>query len=74
MLFRKEYAEAKYCQKCKPSRFMEVDSGEWTEEAARHPRDNPTPPSVHTEDLTSIHDRGIHEIDDIAQKWQTIQS
>jgi hypothetical protein len=53
---------------------MEVDSGEWTEEAARHPRDNPTPPSVHTEDLTSIHDRGIREIDDIAQKWQTIQS
>jgi hypothetical protein len=26
MLFRKEYAEAKYCPKCKSSRFMEVDS------------------------------------------------
>jgi hypothetical protein len=26
MLFRKEYAEAKYCPKCKLSRFMEVDS------------------------------------------------
>jgi hypothetical protein len=28
MLFRKEYAEAKYCPKCKSSRFMEVDSGD----------------------------------------------
>jgi hypothetical protein len=36
--------------------------------------DNPTPPSVHTEDPTSIHDRGICEIDDVAQKWKTIQS
>jgi hypothetical protein len=26
VLFRKEYAEAKYCSKCKSSRFMEVDS------------------------------------------------
>jgi hypothetical protein len=26
VLFRKEYAEAKYCLKCKSSRFMEVDS------------------------------------------------
>ena len=28
VLFRKEYAEAKYCPKCKSSRFMEVDSGD----------------------------------------------
>jgi hypothetical protein len=28
VLFRKEYAEAKYCLKCKSSRFMEVDSGD----------------------------------------------
>jgi hypothetical protein len=28
MLFRKECAEAKYCPKCKSSRFMEVDSGD----------------------------------------------
>jgi hypothetical protein len=28
MLFRKEYTEAKYCPKCKLSRFMEVDSGD----------------------------------------------
>jgi hypothetical protein len=28
MLFRKEYVEAKYCPKCKSSRFMEVDSGD----------------------------------------------
>jgi hypothetical protein len=28
VLFRKEYAEAKYCAKCKSSRFMEVDSGD----------------------------------------------
>jgi hypothetical protein len=28
VLFRKEYAEAKYCPKCKLSRFMEVDSGD----------------------------------------------
>jgi hypothetical protein len=28
MLFRKEYAEAKYSPKCKSSRFMEVDSGD----------------------------------------------
>jgi hypothetical protein len=28
ILFRKEYAEAKYCQKCKSSRFMEVDFGD----------------------------------------------
>jgi hypothetical protein len=26
VLFRKEYTEAKYCSKCKPSRFMEVES------------------------------------------------
>jgi hypothetical protein len=28
VLFRKEYAEAKYCPKCKSSRFMEVDYGD----------------------------------------------
>jgi hypothetical protein len=28
VLFRKEYAEAKYCPKCKSSRFLEVDSGD----------------------------------------------
>jgi hypothetical protein len=28
MLFRKKYAEAKYCPKCKSSRFMEVGSGD----------------------------------------------
>jgi hypothetical protein len=28
VLFRKEYAEAKYCLKCKSFRFMEVDSGD----------------------------------------------
>jgi hypothetical protein len=28
MLFRKEYVEAKYCPKCKLSRFMEVDSSD----------------------------------------------
>jgi hypothetical protein len=28
VLFQKEYAEAKYCSKCKSSRFMEVDSGD----------------------------------------------
>jgi hypothetical protein len=28
MLFRKEYAKAKYCPKCKSYRFMEVDSGD----------------------------------------------
>jgi hypothetical protein len=28
VLFRKQYAEAKYCPKCKSSRFMEVDSGD----------------------------------------------
>ena len=28
VLFRKEYAEAKYCPKCNSSRFMEVDSGD----------------------------------------------
>jgi hypothetical protein len=28
VLFRKEYAEAKYCPKCKSSRFMEVDSAD----------------------------------------------
>jgi hypothetical protein len=33
-----------------------------------------TPPSIHTEDPASIHDQGIHEIDDMAQKWKTIQS
>ena len=26
ILFRKEHAEAKYCSKCKSSRFVEVDS------------------------------------------------
>jgi hypothetical protein len=28
VLFRKEYAEAKYCPKCKSSRFIEVDSSD----------------------------------------------
>jgi hypothetical protein len=28
LLFRKEYAKAKYCLKCKPSRSMEVDFGD----------------------------------------------
>ena len=28
ILFRKEYAEAKYCPKCNKSRFVEVDSGD----------------------------------------------
>jgi hypothetical protein len=28
VLFRKEYVEAKYCPKCKSSRFMEVDCGD----------------------------------------------
>jgi hypothetical protein len=28
VLFRKEYAEAKYCPKCKSSRFMKVDSSD----------------------------------------------
>jgi hypothetical protein len=28
VLFRKEHTEAKYCPKCKSSRFMEVDSGD----------------------------------------------
>jgi hypothetical protein len=28
VLFRKEYAESKYCPRCKSSRFMEVDSGD----------------------------------------------
>jgi hypothetical protein len=28
VLFRKEYAEAKYCPKCKSSRLMEVDFGD----------------------------------------------
>jgi hypothetical protein len=28
VLFRNEYAKAKYCPKCKSSRFMEVDSGD----------------------------------------------
>jgi hypothetical protein len=28
VLFRKEYAEAKYCPKCKSSGFMEVESGD----------------------------------------------
>jgi hypothetical protein len=28
ILFRKEYTEAKYCPKCKSSKFMEVESGD----------------------------------------------
>jgi hypothetical protein len=56
VLFSKDYAEAKFCLKCKSSRFMEVESGDGHKSAARHPRDNPTSPSVHTEDPTSIHD------------------
>jgi predicted Zn-ribbon and HTH transcriptional regulator len=28
VLFRKEYTEAKYCPKCKSSRFMEVEYGD----------------------------------------------
>jgi hypothetical protein len=28
VLFRKEYAEANYCPKCKSSKFMEVGSGD----------------------------------------------
>jgi hypothetical protein len=40
----------------------------------QHPLDNPTAPFVHTEDPASLHDRGIRETDDMAQKWKTIQS
>ena len=28
VLFRKEHADAKYCPKCKSSRYVEVDSGD----------------------------------------------
>ena len=28
ILFRKDYADAKYCPKCKSSRYLEVDSGD----------------------------------------------
>jgi Zn finger protein HypA/HybF involved in hydrogenase expression len=28
ILFKKEYVKAKYCPKCKSSRFVEVDSGD----------------------------------------------
>jgi hypothetical protein len=35
VLFRKEYAEAKYYSKCKSSRFMEVESG-WFSCSRRH--------------------------------------
>jgi hypothetical protein len=51
VLFRKEYAETKYCSKYKSFRFIE--------EAARHPHDNPTPSSVHTEDPMYIHVGGL---------------
>jgi hypothetical protein len=39
-------------------------------DTARHPLDNPTTPSVHTEDPTSVHDRGIYKTDDMAKKWK----
>jgi hypothetical protein len=74
VLFRKEYMEAKYCPKCKSSRFMEVDSGDGHKRQLDTPLDNPTTPSVHTEDPASVHDRGICETDDMTQKWKTIQS
>jgi hypothetical protein len=65
VLFRKEYAEAKYFPKCKSFRFMEVDSGD----GLKRQLDIPL-----TEDPASVHDRGIRETDDMAQKWKTIQS
>jgi hypothetical protein len=70
VLFRKEYAEAKYCPKCKSSRFMEVDSGDGQKRQLDIPLT--TTPSVRTEDPASVHDRGIRETDDMAQKWKTI--
>jgi hypothetical protein len=68
VLFRKEYTKANNCPKCKSSRFMEVESGDWTEETVRNPHYNPMPPSIHIEDPASIHDQGICKTDNIAQK------
>jgi hypothetical protein len=74
VLFRKEHKNVNYCLKCKSSRYLEVDSGDGQiEEAAYDPCEDPTAPPVRTEDPTAIHDRGIHEIDDMTQKEKTIQ-
>ena len=49
--------EAKYCPKCKSSKFLEVDFGDGQKRQLDIP--------VHTEDPTAIHDRGIRETDDM---------
>ena len=36
-LFRKEYVEAKYCPKCKSSRYVEVDKGDGQKEQLEIP-------------------------------------
>ena len=74
VLFRKEHKDANYCPKCKSSRYLEVDSGDGQRKAASDPRESATAPSFPAEDPTAIHDRGIQETDDMAQRWQTVQS
>jgi len=39
---------------------------------AQNPRENRTVPSIHTENPTSVHDRGFSTTDEIAQKRQTL--
>ena len=74
ILFRKEYADANYCTKCKSSRWLEVDSGDGQKKQLKNPRENHTVPSIHTENPTSVHDRGVSITDAMAQKRQTLPS
>jgi hypothetical protein len=66
VLFRKEYAEAKYCPKCKSSRFIEVDSGD----GQKRQLDIPVTIIRHLSFIPRIQHlyrtEGIREIDDIA--------
>jgi uncharacterized Zn finger protein (UPF0148 family) len=74
VLFRKDHKDAKYCPKCKSSRYVEVDKGDGQKEQLEIPHESPTAPSDHTKAPTAIHDRGVRETDDMAQEWRSIPS
>ena len=70
VLLRKEHRDAKYCPKCESSRYAEVDSGDGQKRQLTIPmrvlRHLPFLPRFQR--AKAIHDRGIRETDDMAQK------
>ena len=70
VLFRKEYMEAKYCLKCKSSRFLEVDSGD----GQKRQLDIPVTILQHLLFIPRIQRLYMTEESTKQMIWQTIQS